>query len=577
MLPKKLSIIFISVLLLALAGGVKAVSVGHSANFNIESNYDLDERDEISAILIKITSKLYFYAEQEWWSDLKYFQQNEIRKSISDLDKEFSSHIYPELTSIFGSEWNPGIDKDKRITILIHSMKEGVGSYFRTTDEYLKIQIPESNEREMIYLNTDFVDSDRAKMFLGHEFTHLITFNQKNKKHHAEEDVWLNEARAEYSATLLGYDDDFETSNLKSRLRAFLKSPSDSLTEWQGMPADYGVVNLFIQYLADHYGKEVLIDSLQSEKIGIESLNYALEKNGFEEDFSQIFTDWTITVVINKCSVDEKYCYKNQHLEHFRITPSVNFLPLEGESTLVATNMTKNWAGNWYKFVGGRGYLKVEFMSNLKNVFKIPYIIHDLSGNQTVDFFDVSEDSKAEILISDFGTEIISVTIIPSIQTKISDFLDEEETIAFFWSASTASAEKEILPEYLEKPILDMSKKEILEKINEIELVLQKLKDQLGKITSSDSDSYKKFDNDLFYGLMNNSEVFCLQDFLKSQGPEIYPEALITGNFLNLTRRAVIRFQEKYADEVLYPLNLEKGTGFVGVMTRKKINEILEY
>jgi len=572
MLPKKLSIIFISVLLLALAGGVKAVSVGHSANFNIESNYDLDERDEISAILIKITSKLYFYAEQEWWSDLKYFQQNEIRKSISDLDKEFSSHIYPELTSIFGSEWNPGIDKDKRITILIHSMKEGVGSYFRTTDEYLKIQIPESNEREMIYLNTDFVDSDRAKMFLGHEFTHLITFNQKNKKHHAEEDVWLNEARAEYSATLLGYDDDFETSNLKSRLRAFLKSPSDSLTEWQGMPADYGVVNLFIQYLADHYGKEVLIDSLQSEKIGIESLNYALEKNGFEEDFSQ-----TITVVINKCSVDEKYCYKNQHLEHFRITPSVNFLPLEGESTLVATNMTKNWAGNWYKFVGGRGYLKVEFMSNLKNVFKIPYIIHDLSGNQTVDFFDVSEDSKAEILISDFGTEIISVTIIPSIQTKISDFLDEEETIAFFWSASTASAEKEILPEYLEKPILDMSKKEILEKINEIELVLQKLKDQLGKITSSDSDSYKKFDNDLFYGLMNNSEVFCLQDFLKSQGPEIYPEALITGNFLNLTRRAVIRFQEKYADEVLYPLNLEKGTGFVGVMTRKKINEILEY
>jgi len=77
--------------------------------------------------------------------------------------------------------------------------------------------------------------------------------------------------------------------------------------------------------------------------------------------------------------------------------------------------------------------------------------------------------------------------------------------------------------------------------------------------------------------MMNSQEVRCLQEFLKNQGPEIYPEGLITGNFLNLTQSAVIRFQEKYANEILTPIGLEKGTGFVGEKTRSKINQILGF
>ena len=75
--------------------------------------------------------------------------------------------------------------------------------------------------------------------------------------------------------------------------------------------------------------------------------------------------------------------------------------------------------------------------------------------------------------------------------------------------------------------------------------------------------------------MRNNFEVRCLQEFLKSQGPEIYPEGLVTGNFLSLTKAAVTRFQEKYKAEILAPLGLEKGTGFVGSKTRTKINQLL--
>ncbi len=42
-----------------------------------------------------------------------------------------------------------------------------------------------------------------------------------------------------------------------------------------------------------------------------------------------------------------------------------------------------------------------------------------------------------------------------------------------------------------------------------------------------------------------------------------------------LTERSVIRFQEKYRDEVLAPWGFTSGTGIVGATTRKKLNELL--
>jgi peptidoglycan hydrolase-like protein with peptidoglycan-binding domain len=73
---------------------------------------------------------------------------------------------------------------------------------------------------------------------------------------------------------------------------------------------------------------------------------------------------------------------------------------------------------------------------------------------------------------------------------------------------------------------------------------------------------------------VTSDDVRTLQELLLNEG--VYPEGLITGFFGELTKQAVIRFQEKYADEILAPAGLTSGTGYVGSATRAKINKLLE-
>ncbi|MBU1015212.1 peptidoglycan-binding protein [Patescibacteria group bacterium] len=68
-------------------------------------------------------------------------------------------------------------------------------------------------------------------------------------------------------------------------------------------------------------------------------------------------------------------------------------------------------------------------------------------------------------------------------------------------------------------------------------------------------------------------EVRRLQECL-SQDPALYEEGTVSGYFGPLTKEAVVRFQEKYASEILAPEGLKKGTGTVGPSTRTKLNEI---
>lgn len=530
-------------------------------NFNVDKDFDASGRNQLTAVLVKTTDSLYFYIEKPWWDAQPTAKRDEILAYLDALSAEFNNKIYPTLISVFGSEWRPGVDGENRITVLFEAMNSSEGGYFRTADEYIKLQVPTSNEKEMVYLALDHFSDPRLKVFLAHEFTHLIAFNQKNKGFNVEEDTWLEEARADYSSTILGYDDNYDGSNLQQRVRDFAENPSDPLTEWIGTKYDYASASLFMHYLVDHYGINVLRDSLRSQYVGIDSINYALTKLGYKDDFAKIFTNWTIASGFNNCSISQKYCYLNKNLKNLRLAASLNFLPLTGNVSLSVTNVTKIWMGNWLKFIGGNGDLKLDFSSLKGLTFQVPYILEDSVGSYAVKFLVLDVNAKGEINVSKFGTDYKSLIIIPSLQSEVYKSDGIEPTYPYSYTVEilgSAPSDQELI-------------RQLLDRIAVLKQEIARLQGQSGGSQGLCS----SLNFNLFFGISNDSNVRCLQTFLKNQGVNIYPEGLITGNFGILTRAAVIRFQEKYAAEILTPVGLSAGTGYVGPMTRAKINQFL--
>ncbi len=535
-----------------------------ATTFFIDSRHDRFAREEISAVLLEKSDRGVFYVEQTWWNGLDDGGREKGRDFLKILSYELDKNIFPILSSTYHWDGDTSVP-GQEIYILIHPMRGGAGGYFRPIDQQDRLQNPLSNGRQMVYLNSDHLHDYYIRSILAHELTHLITYHRKEKRHQVTEEVWLNEARAEYAPTLMNYDRIYEGSNLQRRAKTFLEHPDNSLVGWEGRIGDYGALNLFVQYLVDHYGVEILVDSLHSPKIGIASINEALIKNGYQEDFARIYTNWTIAVLVNNCSLGQHYCYRSKNLEDIRIIPRTNFLPLNRGTTLAATDQLQNWGAQWLRFIGGDGDLRIRFFGQSETLFRVPYVLIDRQGKTRIGFFNLNEYQNGEIEIINFGSTYYSLTILPSIQSKQSGFNGTESYAPFKWEAITT-------PHDRSKQLIA----QLQEQIRRLERQVDYLRSQIALVLARRQNiPLASFERDLSFGLTNSDEVKALQLFLAIQDPEIYPAGLVTGNFYRLTREAVIRFQEKHADDVLKPANLSRGTGYVGLRTRRKINEML--
>ncbi|MDD5738593.1 MAG: peptidoglycan-binding protein [Candidatus Pacebacteria bacterium] len=119
------------------------------------------------------------------------------------------------------------------------------------------------------------------------------------------------------------------------------------------------------------------------------------------------------------------------------------------------------------------------------------------------------------------------------------------------------------------KPISEMTVSELQAEITRITALISQLTASIGGGTTETASKITKV---LKMG-MKDTEVTLLQTWL-AKDATVYPEAKITGYFGPLTFGAVVKFQEKYASDILTPLGLSSGTGLVGASTRAKLNSL---
>ena len=144
----------------------------------------------------------------------------------------------------------------------------------------------------------------------------------------------------------------------------------------------------------------------------------------------------------------------------------------------------------------------------------------------------------------------------------------------------------EKVPEVIVKPIAEMTIAELQAEIVKITALIAQLQAQLAELIGIPAivgvPAEFTFQTNLKYGQVL-IDVKYLQIVLNSD-PDTRLAATGVGSpgretniFGPLTKSAVIKFQEKYASEILAPLGLEKGTGYFGPMTRAVANQKLNW
>jgi hypothetical protein len=300
------------------------------------------------------------------------------------------------------------------------------------------------------------------KEFLTHEYMHLITINQKEKRLGGKpEATWLSEGLSEYAVSLVGYNDK-ENSYIENRVNVFINSPSDSLTGWNNQVVDYGSVTLFMHYVAEKYGTKVLSDTLKSSKFGIDALNDSLKANGVKESIQKIFINFSVAVYLNDCSAGDKFCFKSPKLKDMHVLTMNNFLPTSGDSNMFLGQTLSPFSGQYQKFIGGNGDLKFKFKGTPSGFFSLYYIVKKMDGSLVVNSLNMPIDSQeGEVVIKGMGKDVMSVVFIPSVV----NFYSVPQDTKFYYSLGATnfvSPTTQNLPITIDKPLNEMTKQELM-------------------------------------------------------------------------------------------------------------------
>ncbi len=265
--------------------------------------------DDISAY--SITATLQVVSDNAYW-----FVENDVdfdEQGLEEAARIFETSVRPAVVETFGDIRKPGIDGDPRLFVL-HAKLNGAAGYFGSADAFPASVHPHSNEREIIYMDSEALSpgDDVYMSVIAHEFQHAIHFNHDNG-----EESWVNEGLSELASEVAGYE--------SQSPRSFLRRPDTQLNFWADEPHDryphYGASALFMRYLAQRVGGHQNLTDLITEPLdGIEGIDSYLSGHGLS--FLEVFGDWVIANYLD--ADDERFGYPSHEVS---VRPSLTLTP----------------------------------------------------------------------------------------------------------------------------------------------------------------------------------------------------------------------------------------------------------
>ncbi len=205
----------------------------------------------------------------------------------------FETHIWPLNHRIYGNEWNPGIDGDSRIHIVNQAViAPGIMGAFNPDDQCPRSLCPESNQREIIYVNLDNapLGSPEYLTTIAHEQQHLIQYTVDGNERR-----WFNEGLSQLAEHLNGFAPRYVGDY---NLFDFLNDPDLHLNGWSFAGADigrhYGAAYLFLVYLYERFGLVFIQTVAGSDYDGLASVQEALASTGQGVTVDDVFADWIL-------------------------------------------------------------------------------------------------------------------------------------------------------------------------------------------------------------------------------------------------------------------------------------------
>ena len=299
---------------------------------------------EVKATCVAISEHLYVYID------------NSVRHMLTDAEAvsiaaEFDTRIYPEVRKWMGSEFRPGLDRDNRITLLMHDVGMNAsgrdyGGYFAPAD-----QLPtehNSNQREMLFMDIyQFRERTRRTFYssLAHEFGHLINWFQNGG---TTDQRWLEEGIACFAEWAV-------YGNVHTiYVDRYLAAPEVSLTYANTPNVYYGGAFMLLLYLYEQYGGAPFIRRIvEEDTLGQQAIENALtqayqarEGSPRETRFADVFLNWGLANWLNNNTRDKQLGYQN--LRNRKVTATVRRIrtyPTSADTTPIET-----WGAHYILF-----------------------------------------------------------------------------------------------------------------------------------------------------------------------------------------------------------------------------------